>query len=178
MSPRFSGRRPSGRRPEGERPADSGAPPRLPGADQLDPMRRSVVLETAVRLVFHTILVFALYLLFAGHNQPGGGFVAGLVAGLAFVLRYVAGGRAALREAIGTDPGVPLGLGLVLAAGTGLTALFAGGDFLQSGKLELDLPLLGHLKLVSAQAFDAGVFLVVVGLVLGLLRTLGAEAER
>ena len=56
---------------------------RQPQADA----RSSVVLETAVRLVFHTVLVFGVYLLFAGHNQPGGGFVGGLVAGSAFVLR-------------------------------------------------------------------------------------------
>ena len=159
-------------------PVDSGAAPRLPGAEQLDPLRRSVVLETAVRLIFHTVLVFALYLLLAGHNQPGGGFVGGLVAGLAFVLRYVAGGRAALREAIPVDPGLPLGLGLALATATGGAALLVGGDFLESAKLTLDLPVLGVVKATSALAFDTGVFLVVVGLVLGVLRTLGAEAER
>ena len=159
-------------------PVDSGADPRLPGADQFDPVRRSVVLETAVRLIFHTVLVFSLYLLFAGHNQPGGGFVGGLVAGCAFVLRYIAGGRAALRAAFPVDPGVPLGLGLVLAAGTGIAALFAGGQFLESGVLILDLPVLGVVKAASALPFDTGVYLVVVGLVIGVLRTLGAEAER
>jgi multicomponent Na+:H+ antiporter subunit A len=160
------------------RPVDSGAPPRLPGADQLDPVRRSVVLETAVRLVFHTVLVFSLYLLFAGHNQPGGGFVGGLVAGSAFVLRYVAGGRAALKAAVPIDPGLPVGLGLVLAAGTGMAAWLFGGQFLESGKVELDLPVLGLVKATSALPFDTGVYLVVAGLVLALLRTLGAEAER
>lgn len=161
-----------------ERPVDSGAAPRLDGADDLDPVRRSVVLETAVRLVFHTVLVFGVYLLFAGHNQPGGGFVGGLVAGLAFVLRYIAGGRAALRAAVPVDPGIPLGLGLLLAALTGVVALFLGGDFLEGGAVEATLPLLGKAKLTSALFFDTGVFLVVVGLVLALLRTLGAEAER
>lgn len=159
-------------------PVDSGVEPRLPGADELDPLRRSVVLETAVRLVFHTVLVFSLYLLFAGHNQPGGGFVGGLVAGLAFVLRYLAGGRGALRDAVPVDPGLPLGLGMVLAATTGTVALLAGGQFLESGKVTFDLPVLGVLKLTSALPFDCGVYLVVVGLVLGLLSTLGAEAER
>lgn len=159
-------------------PTDSGAEPRLPGADELDPVRRSVVLETAVRLVFHTVLVFSLYLLFAGHNQPGGGFVGGLVAGAAFVLRYVAGGRGALKAAVPVDPGVPIGGGLALAAGTGAAAWLLGGQFLESGKVELDLPVLGLLKATSALPFDTGVYLVVVGLVLAVLRTLGAEAER
>jgi multicomponent Na+:H+ antiporter subunit A len=159
-------------------PVDSGAPPRLPGAEALDPVRRSVVLETAVRLVFHTVLVFSLYLLFAGHNQPGGGFVGGLVAGAAFVLRYVAGGRAALKAAVPVDPGVPVGAGLALAAATGMAAWLFGAQFLESGKIELTLPVLGYLKVTSALPFDTGVYLVVVGLVLGVLRTLGAEAER
>ncbi|MDP9434587.1 MAG: hypothetical protein M3P93_05075 [Actinomycetota bacterium] len=141
-------------------------------------VQRSVVLETCVRLVFHTVLVFGVYLLFAGHNQPGGGFVGGLVAGLAFVLRYVARGRDDLGAAVPVDPGVPLGLGLVLAAGTGALSWLARAQYLESGIVEYDVPVLGHVKLVSALAFDIGVFLVVVGLVLGLLRTLGAEAER
>ena len=140
--------------------------------------QRSVVLETAVRLVFHTVLVFSVYLLFAGHNQPGGGFVGGLVAGAAFVLRYISGGRAALRAAVPVDPSVPLWLGLVVATLTAVGSLAVGGQLLQSGKLELDLPVLGLLKVTSALPFDTGVYLVVVGLVLGVLRTLGAEADR
>ena len=65
----------------------------LAASATLDPERRSVVLEVVTRILFHTILVFSLYLLFSGHNAPGGGFAGGLVAGLALVLRYLAGGR-------------------------------------------------------------------------------------
>ena len=144
----------------------------------LPPARRSVILETSVRLVFHTVLVFGLYLLFAGHNQPGGGFVGGLVCGTAFTLRYVARGRAGLSAAVPVDPAVPLGLGVALAALTGIAAWVTGSDVLRSGILELTLPVLGDVKLTSALAFDTGVFLVVVGVVLALLRTLGAEAEQ
>jgi multicomponent Na+:H+ antiporter subunit A len=138
---------------------------------------RSVVLETTVRLLFHTVLVFSAYLLFAGHNQPGGGFVGGLVAGCAFVLRYAVTGREGIREAVPVDPTIPLGLGLLLAACTGLAALVLGGQFLESGKVELDVPVLGVVKATSALPFDTGVFLVVVGLVLLVLQTLGDEAE-
>jgi multicomponent Na+:H+ antiporter subunit A len=141
-------------------------------------VRRSVVLETVVRLAFHTVLVLGVYLLFAGHNQPGGGFIGGLVTGAAFLLRYVAGGRAELRTAVPVDPRLPLAAGLLVAGLTGLGALFAGGDYLESAYVEVDVPVLGAVKAVSALAFDIGVYLVVVGLVLGLLRTLGAEAER
>ena len=146
--------------------------------DRLDRVQPSVVLDTTVRVVFHTVLVFSLYLLFAGHNQPGGGFVGGLVAGVAFVLQYVAGGRAALRAAVPVDPSLPLGLGIVVASVTGMGAWLFGAQFLESGKVSLDVPVLGVIKATSALPFDVGVYLVVVGLVLLLLRTLGAEAER
>jgi multicomponent Na+:H+ antiporter subunit A len=154
---------------EGSRPVE-------PAAD--GHLQQSVVLETVVHLAFHTVLVFGLYLLFAGHNQPGGGFIGGLVTGAAFILRYVSGGRAELRSAVPVDPRLPLALGLLIATATGIAAMLVGGDFLESDYVELDVPVLGVVKAVSAVAFDVGVYLVVVGLVLGLLRTLGAEAER
>jgi multicomponent Na+:H+ antiporter subunit A len=146
--------------------------------DRVDRVLPSVVLDTTVRLVFHTVLVFSLYLLFAGHNQPGGGFVGGLVGGVAFVLRYVAGGRAALGAAVPIEPTIPLGLGIVVSSLTGMAAWLAGAQFLESGKVSLDVPVLGAVKATSALPFDIGVYLVVVGLVLLLLRSLGGEAER
>jgi multicomponent Na+:H+ antiporter subunit A len=149
-----------------------------PRHDQPAPVHRSVVLDTVVRLAFHTVLVFGVYLLFAGHNQPGGGFIGGLVTGSAFILRYVAGGRAELRSAVPVDPRLPLALGLLTATGTGIAAMLLGAQFLESGYRDLHVPVLGEVALVSALLFDVGVYLVVVGLVLGLLRTLGAEAER
>ncbi len=76
------------------------------------------------------------------------------------------------------DPSLPLGAGLLLAGLTGASAWLLGGQFLESGYVERDLPVLGAVKLTSALAFDTGVFLVVVGLVLLVLRTLGAEAEQ
>ncbi len=79
-----------------EIPSAAGRAPRrrwLAASATLPPERRSVVLEVVTRILFHTILVFSVYLLFSGHNEPGGGFAGGLVAGLALVLRYLAGGR-------------------------------------------------------------------------------------
>ena len=73
-----------------------------------------MVLEVVTRLLFHTIVVFSVYLLFTGHNEPGGGFAGGLVAGLALVLRYLAGGRYELGEAAPVDPGLLLGAGLLV----------------------------------------------------------------
>jgi multicomponent Na+:H+ antiporter subunit A len=144
----------------------------------LDPDARSLVLEFIARLTFHTMLVLSAYFLFAGHNAPGGGFAGGLVAGLALVIRYLAGGRYELGEAAPVDAGKVLGLGLLLAGGTGVVALLLGADVLESAILETTLPVLGDIKLVTSLFFDIGVYLVVVGLVLDVLRSLGAEIDR
>ena len=144
----------------------------------LAPQRRSVIFEVVTRLLFHTMIVFAVYLLFAGHNAPGGGFAAGLVVGIALTVRYLAGGRYELGEAAPVHPGLLLGSGLFLSAGVGLVALFAGGEVLQSVIVYLEVPVIGTVKLVTSLFFDLGVFLVVIGLVLDILRSLGAELDR
>ncbi|MGZ4572408.1 MAG: hydrogen gas-evolving membrane-bound hydrogenase subunit E, partial [Blastococcus sp.] len=150
----------------------------LAATSTVDAARRSVVLEVITRVLFHTILVFSLYLLFSGHNAPGGGFAGGLVAGLALVLRYLAGGRYELGEAAPVAPGLLLGAGLLVAGGTALGGLVAGGDALQTVVLAATLPVLGEVKLVTSLFFDIGVYLIVVGLVLDVLRSLGAELDR
>jgi len=137
-----------------------------------------VIFEVVVRLAFHSMIVVAVFLLFSGHNQPGGGFVAGLLVGIALAVRYLVGGRYELGEAAPVHPGLLLGSGLFLSAGVGLVAIVLGGSVLQSVILEVDVPVLGHVKLVTSLFFDIGVFLVVIGLVLDLLRSLGAEIDR
>ncbi|QDB80497.1 Na+/H+ antiporter subunit A [Georgenia wutianyii] len=144
----------------------------------LAPQRRSVIFEVGTRLIFHTMVLFSIYLLLAGHNQPGGGFAGGLIAGIALTVRYLAGGRYELGEALPVQAGWLLGSGLFLSAGAGAIPLFFGGDVLQSVLVQADLGIMGELKLVSTIFFDVGVYLVVVGLVLDILRTLGAEIDR
>jgi multicomponent Na+:H+ antiporter subunit A len=150
----------------------------LAASAALAPERRSVILEVITRILFHTILVFSIFLLFSGHNEPGGGFAGGLVAGLALVLRYLAGGRYELGEAAPVDPGLLLGVGLLFSGGTGVVGLLLGADVLQTAILETTLPVLGDVKLVTSLFFDIGVYLIVVGLVLDILRSLGAELDR
>ena len=150
----------------------------LPGPRTLAPESRSILFEVVTRLFFHAMLLVGVYLLFAGHNNPGGGFAGGIVVGLALVVRYLAGGRYELDEAAPVDAGVVLGLGLFVAALSALAPLVLGGQVLQSFVVEGDLPVLGHVKLVSSLFFDIGVFLVVIGLVLDLLRSLGSGIDR
>lgn len=144
----------------------------------LAPQRRSVIFEVVARLLFHAVVIFAVFLLFSGHNQPGGGFAAGLVVGIALTIRYLAGGRYELGEAAPVHPGLLLGTGLFLSAGVGLLAIILGGQVLQSVIWQFTLPLFGEVKLVTTLFFDIGVFLVVIGLVLDILRSLGAEIDK
>jgi len=150
----------------------------LIGGQQMKPENRSILLEVIVRILFHTIIVVSIYLLFAGHNQPGGGFAGGLVAGMALVMRYIAGGRWELGAAAPTDAGRLLGAGLILAVGTAVVPLFFGLAPLTSTFWEWEIPGIGHMEFVTSTIFDIGVYLVVIGLVLDVLRSLGAEVDR
>jgi multicomponent Na+:H+ antiporter subunit A len=144
----------------------------------LAPQRRSVILEVATRILYHTMLVFAIFLLFSGHNAPGGGFVAGLVSGIALVVRYLAGGRYELGAAAPLQPGFLLGSGLFIAAAMGFASMAFGGEVLESFIFERTIPVFGEVKLVTSVFFDIGVYLVVIGLMLDILRSLGAEIDR
>ncbi|MEU6076495.1 Na+/H+ antiporter subunit A [Micromonospora sp. NPDC047074] len=170
---------PRPRRPEPSTQVQrAGHPVWLRGGATLHERQRSIVLEVVTRLVFHTVVVFSLFLLFSGHNAPGGGFAGGLVASLALAVRYLAGGRYELAEAAPVGAGTILGAGLFVSIGTGVVALAAGGSVLQSARINLWLPLVGDFYLVTSLFFDIGVYLVVVGLVLDILRSLGAEVDR
>ncbi len=150
----------------------------LVGGLKVKPENRSLLLEVIVRILFHSIIVVSVYLLFAGHNLPGGGFAGGLVAGMALVMRYVAGGRWELGAAAPTDAGRLLGAGMVLALSCAIVPLFFGAAPLTSTYWKAELPLLGEVEFVTSTIFDVGVYLVVIGLVLDVLRSLGAEVDR
>ena len=140
-------------------------------------MSRSPIMDTTAQLVFHSALVLSLYLLFAGHNQPGGGFVGGLVAAAAVAVHYVAGGIDDVRSLSRLRPWTILGGGLVLASLAAIGPLVGGGSVMESGAIEADLPALGHVKLTSTLLFDSGVYAVVVGLMLMVFEAVGEEAE-
>ncbi|MDR6573157.1 multicomponent Na+:H+ antiporter subunit A [Curtobacterium sp. 320] len=142
------------------------------------PTGRSALLDVVVRLLFHGLIVLSVYLLFAGHNAAGGGFAGGLVAGIALAARYLAGGPAELGAAAPVRAGRLLGLGVATAAITALVPMFFGREALYSEFFEATVPVLGHVEFVTATFFDIGVYLVVVGLVLDVLRSLGAEVDR
>jgi multisubunit Na+/H+ antiporter MnhB subunit len=134
----------------------------------------SSILQTAARLLMPLLLLFAVFLLLRGHNQPGGGFVGGLVVAASFVLYSIAFGVDAARRALLVRPSTLLGVGLLVALVSGLPGVAVGQPFMTamwttvgigSAALDIGTPLV----------FDVGVFLAVIGVVLTIVFTL-AEA--
>ncbi|MFF1463111.1 Na+/H+ antiporter subunit A [Streptomyces sp. NPDC058330] len=158
---------------------DDTAPERtwLAAGSTLAPEHRSVVFEVVARLVFHPILVLSLYLLFCAENMPGGGFVGGLVAGLGLITRYLAGGRFELAEAAPLQPGLFTGLGLFLSTGVALLGL-VDGTVLHAWTYHGHLPVIGDFHIGTPVLFDCGVYLLVLGVVLDIVRALGAKVDR
>jgi multicomponent Na+:H+ antiporter subunit A len=139
-------------------------------------VQRIVFVDVSVHVIFHVVMMASVWLLFAGHNQPGGGFVGGLLAGAAITLNYVAGGVAEVRARSRFRPWTVLGAGLLLAVGTATFPLLSGGAVLDVASRTVDLPLLGSVNLTTALAFDAGVYLAVVGVVLMAYEAFGDAA--
>lgn len=139
--------------------------------------RRSLILDTTVRVVFDGVLVLSVYLLFAGHNQPGGGFVGGLVAGAGVSLRYIAGGIDDVRSLSPVPPWSIQGTGLALASGTALWPLLFGGAPLDQTAVDWHVPVVGAVHFTTAAVFDTGVYLIVLGLALMMFEGLGNDTD-
>jgi multicomponent K+:H+ antiporter subunit A len=134
------------------------------------------------RVILPLALVVALYVLLRGHNQPGGGFIAGLVTGVALILQYLGNGIAWTQERFVVRYHITFALGLFIATAAGLGSWWFDRPFLTSAHGHLHLPLIGDLHLASAMIFDIGVYVTVVGAVLLILAEIGrlsvAQSER
>jgi multicomponent Na+:H+ antiporter subunit B len=137
----------------------------------------SSILQTAARLLMPLLLLFAVFLLLRGHNDPGGGFVGGLVVAATFVLYSIAFGVRAARAAVLVDPPRLLGIGLLVALASGLPGVFGGRPFMSGVWGELPLGA-GYVAIGTPLIFDIGVFLVVIGVVLTIVFTLADEVLR
>ncbi|SMH37089.1 monovalent cation/H+ antiporter subunit A [Azospirillum agricola] len=130
------------------------------------------------RLLFPIICLVAMFLLLRGHDQPGGGFAAGLTASIAMILQYMLGGTQWVEARLRVLPLRWMGIGLLLAAGTGLGAWAFGRPFLTSYFAYADLPVLGKIPMASALIFDVGVFALVVGATMLTLIALARQSLR
>lgn len=147
--------------------------PRPLAADPAPPS--SPILQSIARLTLHLMLLFSIYLLLRGHNAPGGGFIAGMLTAVAIILQMVAFDVESFKQEIPWNPLLIVMSGLTVSSLTGLGALLFGYPFLTSAFGHVQVPFLGEVELATAALFDVGVYLVVVGTTLGIIRTIAEE---
>ena len=135
---------------------------------------KSIILQTTTRLLFPLLLVFSVFLFFRGHNEPGGGFIGGLVGAAAFILFAIAYGPEVSRKLLRFDPRILVGLGLFFAAISGVWSMVAGDAFL-TGQWTFPLLFGAELHLGTPLIFDIGVYLAVVGFTLAAIFALEEE---
>ena len=138
-------------------------------------MTGSLILTTVTRLVFFVVLLFSLYLLLRGHNNPGGGFIAGVMTALGILLQSIASDLRYVRLVFRVEPRVLAGIGLMTSLTTGLVPMLLGYPFLTSTFGHVHVPGLGEVEIASAFFFDLGVYCVVVGGSLLMMITLAEE---
>ncbi|HSJ09503.1 MAG TPA: hydrogen gas-evolving membrane-bound hydrogenase subunit E, partial [Longimicrobiales bacterium] len=132
-----------------------------------------VIPAMITRALLPLALLLSIYLLLRGHNLPGGGFIAGLMAAVALIIQYLASGSAWTESRLRVDYRFLIGGGLLMAAATGLGALAFGYPFLSATFTYLDWPVVGRFEVATAMFFDLGVFLTVIGTVMMMLSRLG-----
>ncbi len=134
----------------------------------------SLIVRSSTRFLLPLMLLFSVFLLVRGHNEPGGGFVGGLTAATAFTLVLLSDGLEAARRLLRVAPLTLVAAGLTVALASGLPALLQGRPYMTGVWLGVPLPVVG--KIGSPVVFDVGVYLVVLGIVLAILFAL-AEGE-
>jgi len=144
-------------------------------------MMSNIILKTAAKLLVPLSLVFAMYIYFKGHQTPGGGFVAGLVAAVALLVQRMSHGGVSLGRMLPIPERLFIASGLVLAMVTGAAALLFGLPFLTSNHGLIQLPeskgMVTHFEWATVMLFDFGVFMVVLGVVVGMIDALAKELE-
>lgn len=144
-----------------------------PDALQPGTPERLSIPNTLARLLLPLALAAAVYLFLRGHNEPGGGFIAGLVLVSPLVLQYILSGSRYVEQRIGFDYAMTIGWGVLIGTATGVAAWVFGYPFLTSAYGYVELPIVGKFALSSAMAFDTGVLLAVCGGALLILASLG-----
>lgn len=134
-----------------------------------------VILQTVTKIVVFIILTFGVELFLSGHNNPGGGFIGGLVLSSAFVLLYLVHDIETVHKGIPFDFKKIAALGAFLAVGTGIGAVLFGQDFLTQASRHFNLPVFGETELSTVIVFEAGVALTVVGVVVTIISTISED---
>ncbi|TFD95940.1 Na(+)/H(+) antiporter subunit B [Jeotgalibacillus sp. R-1-5s-1] len=135
-----------------------------------------VILQTVTTVISFIIILFSINLFFAGHYTPGGGFIGGLMTAAALVLLLLAYDVKTLNTILPFDYRMMTAAGLLIAVLTGAGALLFNQPFLTHAYDYFNLPLLGETSLHTAVLFDIGVYLVVIGVTMTIIQTIG-ESE-
>lgn len=128
---------------------------------------KSLILTTAIKFVMPLLFLFSLFMLFRGHNYPGGGFVGGLVAASAFILYAIAEGIDVAKKIMIFSPEVIIAAGLLIALSGGIIPLLFGEVIFKGLWIDYPIPLIG--KIGTPFLFDTGVYLVVTGITLKII---------
>jgi len=133
----------------------------------------SVILSTASRYLLPLMLIFSFFLLLRGHNEPGGGFVGGLVAAAAYALYLIANGVDEAKKLLKAEPIKLIALGLLLAVISAFISVVTGQDFMTGVWAKNEFPVIG--KVGTPLLFDLGVYFLVLGIVLKIVISLAEE---
>ena len=128
-----------------------------------------VVLKSVTKIVVFILLTFGFYVFFAGHNNPGGGFIGGLIFSSAFLLMFLAFDVKQVLLSLPVDFRILMIIGSLITVATAVVPMFFGKPFLYQTDAHIDLPLLGDLHVATVTLFESGVLLTVVGVVVTVM---------
>lgn len=129
------------------------------------------------QLIAFILLGFSVYLFFAGHNSPGGGFIGGLMTAAAFILMYITYGFDNMSKVLPINFRAVLTIGLLVATLSGIGAFVFGEPFLTQTFGYFNLPIMGETELATAMIFDLGVYLTVVGVTMTIILTIATDQK-
>ena len=134
-----------------------------------------VILRTVVKAVVFIVFTLGVYLFFAGHNAPGGGFIGGLVLGSGIVLLYLTYDIETVHQGMPFDFKKVAAFGVLLATGSAIAALFFDAPFLKQTDGYFTLPVLGEVHLTTVTVFEAGVALTVIGVLVTIILSISED---
>lgn len=134
-----------------------------------------MMIQTTMRFITIIVFAFSFYLFFAGHNSPGGGFIGGLMTASAILVLYLAFDKKKINKAIPINFTTMIGVGLLLAVGTGMVSMFFDYPYLTQFFDYFHFPIFGEVELTTALPFDLGVYLVVVGAAMTIILAIAED---
>ncbi|GAA0611750.1 Na(+)/H(+) antiporter subunit B [Virgibacillus siamensis] len=136
-----------------------------------------LILRMTTSIIVFILLGFSIYLLLAGHNSPGGGFIGGLMTASAILLLYISYGTKAVEKILPVNYRLLIPIGLLVALGTGIGSFFFNVPFLSQTFTYVEMPFFGKLELATAMMFDIGVYITVLGVTLTIILSISRDQK-